>query len=88
MRICTFKVDGFRDCPIYYRNFGRTFEYLTIVNGQLFTTHIDVKPSWITGTLYGFGIEKMPYSQQQLSNIIKQLRHMAEVTINTILDKK
>lgn len=85
MTINTFKVDRYRDCPIYYRNFGDHFEYLTIINGELYTSHVSISPHWITEILYYLGIEKLPYSEQQLKNAIKVLRRLAETTINSIL---
>lgn len=92
MRINTFKPDKYRDCPIYYRNFEKHFEYLTIINNELYTAQINVKPHWITKLFYLLDIstkvDKMPYSRQQLTNILKTLRKMAETTIDFVSDKK
>lgn len=88
MKIQTFKLDNYRECPVYYRNFQDHFEYLTIIKGELFTAHITVRPHWLTKTFYILGIENWPYSRQQLKSIIIQLRRLAETTIDYILDKK
>jgi hypothetical protein len=88
MKIQTFKVDEYRNCPVYYRNFKDHFEYLTIIKGQLYTAHIRVKPHWITKTMYLLGAEQKQYSDPQLKRILKQLRIMAEATIDFKLGKK
>lgn len=93
MKIQTYKVENYRDCPIYYRSMRDHFEYLTIIKGELYTAHISVKPHWLTNLLFRLditsGVDKVPYSKQQLSNIIFQLRKMAETTIDWVLkDKK
>jgi len=88
MKIQTFQKDEYEGCPIYYRNFQDHFEYLTIIKGELYTMHLTVKPHWITKTLFRLKLEKTPYSQQQTKAIIKQLRRLAQTTIEFILDKK
>lgn len=91
MRIQTFKTEKYRDCPIYFRNFNDHFEYLTIINSELYTAHISVRPHWLTKLFFILdittGVDKVPYSHQQLANIIRALRKMAEATIDTVLDK-
>jgi RNAse (barnase) inhibitor barstar len=88
MNIKTFKIDIYKDCPIYYRNFGKHFEYLTIIKGELYTTHITINPSPVTRALFFLKIEKLQYSEQQLKAIISQLRRLAETTIDFILKDK
>ena len=92
MKIQTFKIEKYRDCPIYMRNFKDHFEYLTIIKGELYTAHISVRPHWLTNLFYRLdittGVDKVPYSQSQLANILKQVRAMAEATIDFVLDKK
>lgn len=92
MKITTFKTEKYRDCPIYFRNFGNHFEYLTIIQGQLYTTHISVRPYWVTRILCAFdfkaGFNKLPYSETHLKNILTQVKAMAEATIDYVLDKE
>ena len=92
MKIHTFKTESYRDCPIYFRNFQDHFEYLTIIKNELYTAHIRVRPHWLTKLFYRLDIttsvDKLPYSQQQLKNILKQVQAMAEATIDFVLDKK
>jgi hypothetical protein len=87
MQIKTFKVDNYRDCPVYYRNFGTHFEYLTIINGEIYTAHFAIFPTKINLLLYWLGVMPEKYSDQQYKPILKSLRRMAETTIDTILDK-
>ena len=89
MRITTYKVDNYRNCPVYYRNFGHCCEYLAIINGEIYTAHISVIPTFINRLLHLLRIEKSEYSRQQQEKILIQLRRMAETTIDFILgDKK
>ncbi len=88
MRVTTFKSEKYLDCPIYYRNLKNHFEYLTIIENELYTTHITVRPHLVTKILYLLGIEKIPFSKSQLNKIIALLRKMAETTIDYKLKKE
>ena len=88
MQITTFKTENYRGCPVYYRNFYHHFEYLTVVEGQLYTAHLTVNPALLTNLIYWVGIEKLPYSQQQLKVILTQLQRLAQTTIDFVLDKE
>ena len=92
MNIKTFKKDEYRGCPVYYRNFGKCFEYFTIINKELYTAHIKIKPYWITKILCMLDIftrvDKSPYSKQQLKHILGALRKMAETTVDTVLSER
>ena len=87
MKVTTFKSEKYRDCPIYYRNLKNHFEYLTIINSELYTAHLSVRPHIVTRTLHLLGIEKLPYSQTHLNKIIAILHNMAETTIDYKLDE-
>jgi len=88
MKVTTFKTKNYKGCPIYFRNFKNHFEYLTIIRGQLYTAHISVRPHWLTNIFFKLdittGVDKIPYSQQQLANILSTLEKMAETTIDTV----
>jgi hypothetical protein len=92
MKIQTFKTEEYRDCPIYFRNFKNHFEYLTIINNELYTAHVCVRPHWLTKLFYRLdittGVDKVPYSQSQLKNILSTVNKMAQTTIDFVLDKK
>lgn len=92
MNIKTFKPEEYKGCKVYYRNFQDHFEYLTIINKELYTAHIKIKPYWITKILCMLDIftrvDKSPYSKQQLKHILGALRKMAESTIDFVKSKK
>jgi hypothetical protein len=91
MKITTFKTEKYRDCPVYIRNFADHFEYLTVINGEIYTAHVCVRPHWLTKLFYRLditsGFDKVPYSQQQLKNILTTVSKMAQATIDFVLDK-
>ena len=82
MKINTFKIDNYKKCPIYYRNFGEHFEYLTVIRGELYTAHINVNPTLYNRLLYWLGIEKTMFSTQQTQKVLIHLRRLAETTID------
>ena len=87
MQVQTFKKDEYRDCPVYYRNMRDHFEYLVIINNELYTAHIQVKPFFITRVLHLLGYERTMYSKQHQLSIVKQLRRLTETTVDFVLDK-
>ncbi len=87
MTIHTYKSEVYRGCRIYYRSFCKCFEYLAVIKGEIYTTHIKVIPTYVNKLLYAIGAEKTEYSQQQQKKILYSLRRLAETTIDFILDK-
>ena len=88
MKVKVYRVDSYKGSPIYYRNFGKHFEYLTVINNELFTAQMTVNPHWVTRFLCFIGWEPMKYSQQHQDAIIKMLNKMACTTIDVILNPK
>ena len=86
MQIKTFKLDNYRDCPIYYRNFGTHFEYLTVIEGQIYTAHYNITPTKINLLLYWLKLAPEKYCDKQYRPILLSLRRLAETTIDSILD--
>ena len=86
MRILTFKKGTYRDCPVYYRNMLKHFEYLTVINGEIYTAHLTAKPTIINHVLYWLGIEKTFYCDQQIKRVLKYLEGTAKTTIDNVLD--
>ncbi len=66
----------------------QTFEYLTVINGEIYTKHIDFKPATVRNILFIFRILKDRYSATQVKYITKYLESMAESTIEIILKDK
>lgn len=87
MKIHTFKPEEYRGCPIYFRNFHKTFEYLLVFKKQIYASHLSVKPTFINKLLYWLGVEKSYYSDFQTGKILFQIRKMAEATIDFLRDK-
>lgn len=85
MNIKTFSVREYRGCKVYLRNFADCFEYLTVLEKEIYTAHIRVKPHPISLILYYLGFEKEKYSYQIYQKIGQQLNIMAEATIDYIL---
>lgn len=80
--IKTLKAVEYKGCNIYVRNFGNIFEYLAVINGQLYTTHMVITKSplqWLT---------MRDYSEKQLTDIVKYLLNTAEATVDFVLDSK
>ncbi|MCF7875360.1 MAG: hypothetical protein K9L99_05820 [Candidatus Omnitrophica bacterium] len=88
MNIKTYKVDQYKKKKIYYRNYGEMFEYLVVMGGELYTAHIKIKPSFKMKMLFLLGIKEEKYTEDQTKAIIKQLRLMAEATIDHIQKNK
>ena len=87
MIVQTFQKQEYRDCPVYYRNLHNHFEYLTVIEGEIYTAHIEVRPAVVSLLLYTLGIAPQRYSDQQFKSVLSFLNKMAQTTIDTILDK-
>lgn len=88
MLVRTFKPDNYRDCPIYFRNLINHWEYITVIKGEVYTAHIEIKPTLINRFLHLIGVEETRYSEQQTGAIIKRLRLMAQTTVDFIIGEK
>lgn len=80
--IRTLKAVEYKGCYLYVRNFNTTFEYLAVVNGQLYTMHMTVTKGlreWLLGR---------DYTTKQLTDITKYLMSAAETTVDFILEEK
>lgn len=77
--IRTLKATEYRGCKVYIRNFNNTFEYLVIINGELYTTHMVVTKRPLQSLL------GKDYTQKQLTDTVKYLLNVAEATVDTIL---
>ena len=85
MIITTFHSESYKECKIYYRNIGTHWEYLTCINNEVYTSHIEVRPTLFNRVLFFLRIEPNRYSTQQKTNIIKYLKRFAQTTIDYIL---
>lgn len=80
MEINTLQKSEYRGCNIYVRNFNNVFEYLAIIDGQLYTTHMVVTKSLLQSIL------GQPYTQKQLEDTVKYLLNVAHATVDYVLD--
>ncbi len=87
MQIKTYQPENYRGCKVYFRNFQNHFEFLAIVDGEVYTRHVEVRPHWITKILYFIGIEQFQYSALQEAEVIKLLGDCARETVDILLDK-
>ena len=67
---------------MYVRNFNNVFEYLAIINGELYTAHMVITKRPMQTLL------KRDYTEKQLTDTVKYLLNTAEATVDYILDGK
>jgi hypothetical protein len=88
MKIQTFTPIAYKKCPIYIRRMNTTFEYLTVINNEIYQHHIELKPQMLRRIFYPFGLMHR-YSKKQIASTVMHLQKMAEATIDTLAkDKK
>jgi len=80
MDIKTLKAVEYRGCKVYIRNFNNLFEYLVIIKGELYTTHMIVTKRLLQSLL------GKPYTDKQLTDTTKFLMNTAEATVDAVLD--
>jgi hypothetical protein len=78
MTITTLKAAQYKGKNIYIRFFKNVFEYLLVIDGQLYTAHIVVTKMPFQALL------GRPYTPQQLADSTAYLLRMAETTIDTL----
>lgn len=71
---------AYEDCPIYVRNIGESWEYLTVIRNEIYTASIVARKSAIQRML------SMPYSPKEISDITQYMIAMAQATIDTVLE--
>jgi hypothetical protein len=88
MKTKIFQVEKYQNCPIYFRNLNKHFEYLTVINNEIYTAHLEIRPTALNKILFLLKLQPDRYSDQQYQRILKILRRMAQSTIETILENK
>lgn len=79
-KIRTLKVSEYRDCKIYVRNFGQTFEYLAIINNEIYSSNVVATKNPLQKLL------GQDYTPKQLANCVSYILKIAETTIDIVLD--
>lgn len=82
MTIITLKATQYKGNNVYIRNFGNTFEYILVVDGQVYTAHITVTKMPFQALL------GKPYTPQQLADATAYLMRIAETTIDELTQDK
>lgn len=82
MQIRTLKSAEYEGCPIHIRNIGNIFEYLTIIDGQIYTAHVVIVKKPLQALL------GQDYTPKQLADVCSYVFKMAETTIETVRELK
>lgn len=82
MKIQTLQHGTYKNCKVYYRRFGTTFEYLAVIDGEIYTAHITIVKKWWQMLL---GLDFTP---KQLVDCTNYLARIAETTIDYVLAEK
>ena len=81
--IHTYPIQKYKGFKIYIRSIAtKIWEYWVIIDGQPYTAHAIIKPSWWKRWF------KEPYNYFETQGAIRLIRAMAETTIDTILNNK
>lgn len=80
--IRTLKAVEYKGCKVYIRNFENVFEYLAIVNGELYTAHMVITKRPLQSLL------GKDYTEKQMTDAVKYLMNTAEATVDYVLEGK
>lgn len=82
MQIRNLKSAEYLGCPIHIRNIGNIFEYLTIIDGQIYTAFVVITKKPLQALL------GQDYTPKQLADVTSYVFKMAETTIETVKGMK
>lgn len=71
----------YRDVRIYFRQLDNDFEYLAVLNGEIYSARVTIKKHWWQKLFF------LPFNEKQLLNATNYMATVAHTTIDTILDK-
>lgn len=69
----------YQDCPIYVRNDGEKWEYLTVIGGEIYTSYIVARLPFVR-RITGRG-----YTKKMVHDTTNYMIAMAQATIDTVL---
>lgn len=72
----------YETCPIVIRQAGQTFEYITCIENQIYSSHIVARKTLLQRVLC------RPYTKDQLHKITNYVLAMAQTTIDTVKKKQ
>lgn len=80
--IRTLKAVEYKGCKLYIRNFNNVFEYLAIINGELYTAHMVITKRPLQALM------GRDYTEKQLTDAVKYLMNTAEATVDYVTGNK
>ncbi len=86
-KVNVFKTEEIKGYKVYYRNYGWMFEYLVIINGELYTAYMNIIPKIENRIGHFFNKNLALYSEAEMARVLVLLRTMAETTIETVGNK-
>jgi len=83
MLIRTLQRSHYKNCKVYFRQVGKhTFEYLAVINGEIYTAHVTILKAWWQYLLF------QDYTEKQLTDICNYLARLSETTIEHVTQGK
>lgn len=81
MIVRTLQTGHYRNCKIYYRQIHNDFEYLAVINGEIYSARVTIRKHWWQILLL------RDFNKQQLVNATNYIARLAETTVDTVLDQ-
>lgn len=81
MIVRTLQTGEYRDCKVYYRQLHNDFEYIAVINGEVYTARITIRKHWWQILLL------QDFTKDQLVQATNYIARLAETTIDTVLDQ-
>lgn len=72
----------YEGCPIVIRQAGETFEYITCINNEIYSSFVVARKKFAQRLFF------KPYNPKQLNDITNYMIAMAQATIDTVLGIK
>lgn len=69
----------YEGCPVVIRQNGETFEYITTINNEIYSSFIVARKSFIKRIFF------RPYGELEINRITNYVIAMAQTTIDTVL---
>ena len=69
----------YEGCPIVIRQSGECFEYITVINDEIYSSFIVARKTFLQRLFF------KPYTAKQLNSITNYVIAMAQTTIETVL---
>lgn len=77
MKFRIIKVTKYRGCRIYLRNIEEAFEYLAVIRGEVYASHVIIKKKLL----------QKDYTKVEFEKATDIIAKMAEATVDSVLGK-